>query len=121
VGEPGAFERGVTAGEVAARLRGHDEHLARINGSVDRMADEQAGTNTRLDGMLMALQRLGDAAQSDRATVVTTASALEKAEQARRDKSETRWSPLARVLAVVVAVAAVAAAWIAWAAFHAGR
>lgn len=91
-----AFERGVTAGEIATRLADHDQHLQKINGSMDRVADE-------LHEMNLVLQEIKQQRTADAATVLTTAAALEKAEQARRDRSESRWTPLGR-LAVVVSV-----------------
>jgi outer membrane receptor for monomeric catechols len=84
-----AYDRGVAAGEIAARLAGHDQHFGAINGSLGRMADE-------MHEMRLALQRLGDSAAADRATVVTTAVALKDAEEARRDATDTRWAPLQR-------------------------
>jgi glycerate kinase len=98
-----AYERGVSAGEIAQRLREHDQHFAKINGSMGDVARE-------LHGLTLAVQRLGDAADADRATVITTATALEKADQARRDTSERHWSPLTRLgiaAGIVVALATV--------------
>lgn len=109
--EPSAYDQGHVAGEIAARLAAHDQHFAQINGSMGRLADE-------MHALVLGVQRLGDAADADRATVVTTASALEKAEQARRDKTETRWSPMARLITVVVAVAVVAGVLVAYANLH---
>ena len=96
-----AYERGVSAGEIAQRLHDHDRHFTALNGSLGDVAAE-------LRTLTLAVQRLGDAAESDRATVITTATALEKAAQARRDTSESRWSPTAKVIAVIGALAAVA-------------
>jgi hypothetical protein len=113
-GEQSEYDRGVAAGSVLSRLDSHDKQLARINGSMDRVADKLAKLESLDQAMLLAVQRLGDAAQADRATVVTTAEALEKAEAARRDKTESRWSPMARLLAVVTVVAIIAGVVIAW-------
>jgi hypothetical protein len=93
------YDRGVAAGEISARLAGHDKHFAAINGSLEKVASE-------LHQLRMELQRQGDRAEADRATVITTAEALEKADSARRDAGEQRWSPLTRFAAVVGAVAA---------------
>ena len=98
--DDGAYERGVSAGEIAQRLHDHDRHFETLNGSMGDVARE-------LRGLTLAVQRLGDAANADRATVITTATALEKADQARRDTSESRWSPTAKVIAVIGALAAV--------------
>jgi hypothetical protein len=100
-GDDGAYDRGVAAGEIAQRLAGHDEHLAKINGSMDRVAD-------RLDTLVLAVQRLGDAMAADRATVVTTASALKDADEARRATDVRHWTPFQRGIAVLGAAAAIA-------------
>jgi hypothetical protein len=101
VPDDGGYSDGVTAGRIAERLDGHDKHFGEINGSIKDLIGE-------VHGMRLDVQRLGDAAESDRATVITTATALEKAAQARRDTSESRWSPTAKVIAIIGALAAVA-------------
>jgi hypothetical protein len=100
VPDDGAYERGVSAGEITQRLNDHDRHFAKLNGSMD-------GVATELHGLTLAVQRPGDAADADRATVITTATALEKADQARRDTSERHWSPLTRFGIAAAALAAV--------------
>ena len=99
--DDGAYERGVSAGEIAQRLHDHDRHFTALNGSLGDVAAE-------LRGLTLAVQRLGDAAESDRATVISTATALEKADQARRDTSERHWSPLTRFGVMAAAAAALA-------------
>lgn len=101
--EPSSYDQGHIAGMIDARLADHDQHLGKINGAMDRVADQLAD-------LVLAVQRLGDAAQADRATVLVTATALEKAAQARRESAEMRWSPRAKFLAAVMAVAAAAEA-----------
>ena len=90
--EPSQYERGVAAGEIAARLRGHDEHLAAINGSMADVARQ-------LKALVLEVQWLADAAEADRRTVVTTAKAL-------KDASDAGWSPWARAGAMLAALAA---------------
>ena len=92
------YRRGHLAGEIAARLAQHDQHFAAINGSIGDLRDE-------MHALTLAMQRLGDAMISDRATVLTTAAALKDAEAARRDRSDQGWSPLARLIAVGAATA----------------
>jgi len=94
-----AYERGTVAGEISARLAGHDRHFAAINGSLDRLANE-------MHALVLGVQRLGDQAEASAATVVTTARALANAEQARREQGDRTWSPWQRLFAVVAAVAA---------------
>ena len=100
------FDRGHVAGQIEARLAGHDRHFAAINGSLGRIAEEIAQ-------MTLALQRLGDQAVSRDATVLTTASALKDAEEARRDKSQQTWTPWTRVFAVIAALATGLSIWLA--------
>jgi hypothetical protein len=97
-----AYDRGHMAGEINARLAGHDRHFQTINGSLADVAKE-------MHGLTLAVQRLGDQAVARDATVVTTAKALKDAEDARRAQSDQSWSPFARLLAVLGGLAALAA------------
>jgi hypothetical protein len=107
-----AYERGHLAGEIAARLAGHDQHFAAING---HLADLVTGQ----EAVRLAVQRLADQAVSRDATVVTTAAALKDAEDARRSKGEQAWTPVQKFIAVVTVLAVVIAAAVgAWSAFH---
>lgn len=92
------FDEGVAAGEIAQRLKQHDNHFSAINGSIKDLAAEMAKQT-------LQIQRIADEMVSDRKTVVTTASALKDAEAARREKTEVRWSPLARLAAAAAVVA----------------
>jgi hypothetical protein len=95
------YERGHLAGEIAARLAGHDRHFEKINGSIERFAVET-------HSLTLAVQRLGDQADAAAATVVVTAAALKAAEDARRAKSESSWSPLARTVSILGGLVALA-------------
>lgn len=99
---PTAYDRGVAAGEIAARLAGHDKHFAAINGHLADMSES-------LHGLRLAVQRLGDQAEANQSTVLTTATALKDAEEARRDKSEQTWSPWQKLFAGLGAAAALTA------------
>ncbi len=109
-GPGGDYERG----RVDAELAEHASHLATINGSIERfatvLADLTLATNKSMSELILAIQRLADAADADRSTVKVTAEALEKAEVARRDRSEQGWTPFQRGLAVIGGLAAVAGA-----------
>lgn len=85
-----AYERGVTAGDIAARLAGHEARLGALNGNLARMADEMAGVK-------MALQRLADQAEGRDTTATTTAKALDKANTQRWAAVERSWSPVAKL------------------------
>jgi hypothetical protein len=94
-----SYDRGHAAGEIAARLAGHDQHFTAINGSLADFARE-------MHDLTLAVQRLSDQAVSRDATVIATAAALKDAEDARRDRSERSWSPLARFSLAIAAVGA---------------
>lgn len=100
------YERGVVAGEIAARLADHDQHLAKINGSMNDVA-------RALHALTLAVQRLGDQADASAKTVIATAAALEKADAARRAQSETSWSPLTRIGVAVSIIVALIGAYLA--------
>lgn len=115
------FERGKIAGEIAQRLKGHDEHFAAINGQLGRIGDE-------MQGLKLQLARVADGITANLATVATTATAVEKerASTARavedqrtalRDSNDKRWSPLARI-GTMAGIATAAAALLAWAISH---
>lgn len=89
-GPAGEYERG----RVDATLTEHASHLAKINGSIERFADE-------VRELTLGIQRLADAADADRTTALATAAALKAAEEARRMKSEEGWTPFQRGLAVL--------------------
>jgi hypothetical protein len=104
------FDRGHAAGQIAERLREHDRHFERINGSLDKMSDSADGLRGELVAEIgklnMSIQRMTDAMAADRATVLITAGALETARTTARDAAERRWSPFARVMVAVAAAAA---------------
>src|ERR1035438_8207184 len=106
-GNGGQYDRGVsagvTAGQIAQRLLEHDQQLGKVTVSMDTVA-------SKLTGVEMALQRMADSMDADRATVIKTALALKEADDARRTKGEQRWSPLARVAATATTIAAVLSA-----------
>lgn len=111
--EPSDYDQGVIAGRIEARLAQHDKHFADLNGSIRELAGE-------VHNVVLAVQRLGDAAEADRATVIARAAALKEAEDTRRAQSETRWTPMARLITVIVAVAVVAGVIIAYFTLHNG-
>ena len=99
------YDRGVAAGEIAARLAGHDEHFASINGSLGDLAGEMRGVK-------LALQRLADRAAADRATARAAATAARELDEARRNAADAKWLPMSRLLLaalILLALAAVAA------------
>jgi hypothetical protein len=108
------FDRGVAAGQIEQRLKEHDQHLMRINGSMGDVA-------TQLSGVKMQLQRMADSMDADRRTVLTTAEALEKERAStatalatekttQKETADRKWSPVQRLIAVIIALASVAGA-----------
>jgi hypothetical protein len=95
------YERGVAAGEISARLAGHDAHFALINGSLIDVAAQMKAVN-------LQLQRMADAMQADRERAVATAAALREADEARRLAAERHWTPLSRMAVLAGALAALA-------------
>lgn len=86
-------------GRVDATLDEHTAHLQKINGSIERFA-------VAVEALTLQIQRLGDAAGADRRMVITTAAALKQADEARRDRGDSRWSPVQKVVVVVSGLAA---------------
>lgn len=105
--EIGAYDRGVAAGEIAARLAGHDRHFASINGSLVKVAENGIEQTKAINALTLAVQRLADQADANAKTVITTAAALKDAEAARRDKTAQTWSPVQKTVTIVLAVVAV--------------
>jgi hypothetical protein len=97
--ESSEYDRGVIAGAIENRLADHDRHFRTINGSIEKVG-------TELHELKLAVQRLGDQAIARDATVITTASALKDADEARRNTADQRWSPWQKGFAVIAAVAA---------------
>lgn len=95
-----AYASGVEAGVILQRLQEHDRHFAKINGSMERIADQMGRMNSNLEKL--NLQVISDAA-----TRVTTAAAVKEYDEARRQQSVSTWTPLTRVLAVVGAIVGV--------------
>ena len=96
------YKRGVTD----RRLDGHDEHFARINGSIADTGKSVDGLRGSVDRLAMQVQRLADAADADRAKAVALATGLKDADEARRNTETQRWSPLTRLGVILGAVAA---------------
>lgn len=98
--ESEAREQGYAAGKIDERLEGHDRHFALINGSLEKVA-------TNLAIQTLAIQSLVDQAKASEATVLATAKALKEADEARRNKSDSSWTPVQRLIAVVGGLAVV--------------
>jgi hypothetical protein len=95
-----AFDRGVAAGEIAARLANHDIHFTSINGHIGDLVGE-------IHGMRLDIQRLADHAEASAKTVLATAEALRTADDTRSTSSNRSWTPWFRAFAVLSALATV--------------
>ena len=100
-GNSDEYERGRAQGETDTILAHHGARLDAMNGFMEKAAD-------RLDALVLLQQRMADSMDADRATVKTTAAALEAAERARRENGDQRWSPLTRLGVVVGSIAGLA-------------
>jgi hypothetical protein len=89
-----AYDRGVTAGDIAARLAGHDRHFATINGSL-------ADLVTELHGLRTAVDRAADRTEASARRVLETADAVKAA-------GDRAWLPWSRTIALAAAGAAIA-------------
>ncbi|MFI6240317.1 hypothetical protein ACIBEF_10615 [Micromonospora sp. NPDC050795] len=99
-----AYARGLDAGRIEQRLQGHDEHLRKINGSIDSMAqalrsltDELRGNVTLFSANVTADRR--DASERDRIAAVR----LEEAGVVESQRT-VRWTAWQRGFAVVGAI-----------------
>ncbi|RAO60757.1 hypothetical protein LUPAC06_01380 [Micromonospora saelicesensis] len=99
-----AYARGLDAGRIEQRLQGHDEHLRRINGSIDAMTqalrsltEELRGNVTLFSANVTAGRR--DASERDRIAAV-------RVEEAGIVESQrtVRWTAWQRWFAVVGAI-----------------
>ncbi|WP_433317514.1 hypothetical protein ACQP0U_09255 [Micromonospora sp. CA-269861] len=99
-----AYARGLDAGRIEQRLQGHDEHLRKINGSIDSMAQalrsltEELRANVSLFSANVTAGRR-DASERDRIAAV-------RVEEAGLVESQrtVRWTAWQRWFAVVGAI-----------------
>src|SRR5260370_17609254 len=87
------FDRGVAAGEIAARLASQDRILAGQDRTLAAQNRSLADISTTVHDLAMKLQRLADASAADRETVKSTAAALKAAGDEPREAGQTRWPP----------------------------
>ena len=77
-------------GTVAGRVDGHDRDIKQLNEGHAELKSET--------------QTLREQAEADKATAVALALALKEADENRRKKSESSWSPWTKVFAVLAAL-----------------
>ncbi len=99
-----AYARGMDAGRIEQRLQGHDEHLRKINGSIDSMTQalgsltEELRANVNLLGSNVTADRR-DATERERIAAVR----VEEAGLAESQRT-VRWTAWQRWFAVVGAI-----------------
>jgi hypothetical protein len=91
-----AFDRGAVAGEISARLAGHDNHFAAINGHLAEMS-------TEMRNMKLALQRIEDAGDHRVLDTASTAVALMGIREEKRKRVEQIYFVIG-IIGVLVAV-----------------
>jgi chromosome segregation ATPase len=77
-------------GTVQQRVDGHDRDISELNKGHAELRSET--------------QTLREQAEADKATAVALALALKEADENRRKKAESSWSPWSKALAVVAAI-----------------
>ncbi|MFI6237657.1 hypothetical protein ACIBD9_29185 [Micromonospora sp. NPDC050784] len=99
-----AYARGLDAGRIEQRLQGHDEHLRKINGSIDSMTqalgsltEELRANATRFSANVTADRR--DATERDK----IAAARVEEAGLVASERT-VRWTAWQRWFAVVGAI-----------------
>jgi regulator of replication initiation timing len=95
--------------------------LTRMEGKLDRVIDRVSDLRTRVDAMesnvtelQVETQTLREGFQAEKEKAVALALALEKADQARRQKSETVWTPFARLATVLGVLMSGFMAYLVW-------
>jgi hypothetical protein len=103
-----AYRRGLRAGRIEQRLQGHDEHLQKINGSIDAMTEalqnltEELRANVTLFSANVTSDRR-DAGERARTAETAAAALVEKASSVRAGKMN-RWTAWQRWFAVAGAI-----------------
>src|SRR5260370_35882766 len=90
------FDRGVAAGEIAARLASQDRILAGQDRTLAAQNRSLADISTTAHDLAMKLQRLAHASAADREPVKPTAPALKAAAETRPEAGAARWGPRAQ-------------------------
>ena len=85
--------------------------LARMEGTLNLVADRIAGVTSRvdrheidIDALKSSTQSLKESARAEAVKAIALAAALKEADEARRQKSEQVWSPFAKVAIALASV-----------------
>ncbi|WP_326556354.1 hypothetical protein [Micromonospora sp. NBC_01796] len=110
--ENDAYNRGLDAGRIEQRLKGHDDHFRLINGSIDEMTqalqvltDELRANVSRFSASATSDRR--DAGEREKIAVTVAAALMEKESSVREEKTQ-RWTAWQRLFAVLGAIVLVA-------------
>jgi hypothetical protein len=93
--------------------------LARMEGTLNLVADRVSGLMTRVDRhevdlgeLKSATQTLSERMAAEATKAIALASALKEADEARRTKSETTWSPFAKTITAMAGLVGIASLYI---------
>ncbi|TFD80722.1 hypothetical protein E3T54_02985 [Cryobacterium sp. Sr8] len=105
--EPPRFEEALPV--QLTRMEGVLNMIAERGKNTDRRVDGHAGEIVVMKGEITGLQSLTqtlkEGAEADKKTAVALALALKEAEETRRTKTETAWSPFTKMFAVIATAA----------------
>jgi hypothetical protein len=111
-GERDAYGRGLDAGRIEQRLQGHDDHLRKINGSIDAMTlalqglTDELRANVALFSANVTADRR-DAGERDKIAITVAAALVEKAGVVETRKTN-RWTAWQRLFVVIGAIILIA-------------
>ncbi|MBQ1014029.1 hypothetical protein KBX53_24395 [Micromonospora sp. M51] len=103
-----AYARGLDAGRIEQRLQGHDEHLRKINGSIDSMTQalqfltEELRANVALFSANMTADRRDTSERERIAAVRVEEAGIVESQRTVRWTAWQRWSAVAGAIILVV-------------------
>jgi hypothetical protein len=83
------------------------ERVANVNTRVDRHEREITENRDDIAQLQSLTQTLKEGADADKKTAVALALALKEADETRRTKSESTWSPITRLFAILTGIATI--------------
>jgi len=91
------YNRGVDAGKIDARLAGHDQHFAKINGSIEKMANE-------MHNLVLAVQQLKDGNTNTANALDRYDRTLGAIDQLSLERLKQPWGSQTKLVAIISAV-----------------
>jgi hypothetical protein len=83
------------------------ERVVNVNGRVDKHEREITENRDDIAQLKSLTQTLKEGADADKKTAVALALALKEADETRRTKSESTWSPITRLFAILTGIATI--------------